>query len=421
MTSITSLAPELLSAIVSHLPRHDLTSLLRVDRHFHDIATRQLWRTLYISGSSWNPGFWGGEAGYSDTPLDARRCEKLVASGARGLKYTRRLVLLASALKNGGGASALLEMVKRGVESGEMRLLVVEIVNLNVMGMSSDFLSYLKTCVSSQQSCSVSIELKRAFAPSLPRFCEKLPQAIDLSRLTALDLEHRPPDSGEKQDPIMGLTGLLSATKNLTRLQLEMKVWWGGPRYFPQEPLRQLQSAVTALSKLRFLDVSGPLFHPSSFLAPPVGTTSVKYSGTVSFAWWRQLARCPFEGTRELELNLEYPLLLDMLGWASLHEEETAWATKRDSVHGKTISTILDEQFLLGDVMFTGLEWFRMVHNHERVAPVDVEECVVRRNPRLARGCVKSLRARMKRRASCGEEEGTSRQSTQAASIPVIS
>ncbi|KAK6337877.1 hypothetical protein TWF696_001355 [Orbilia brochopaga] len=400
--AITSLPLELLSAIFIHLPRQDLAALLRVNRRIHEVAERQLWRTLYLSGSSWDHGLWSSDDGYADRPLDARGCRLLVGSGGLGVRYTRQLRLLAKALKEGGGAGGVLDMVRGRMEGDEARVTTVEIVNLNTVVQSS-FISYLKTYGSSK-ACRFSIELRRAFASSLVKFCTPLHQALDLELLGALDLEFRLPSPEQTADAIIALAGLLSAASNLQRLQLEPTA--GSCSRYSQlrtltEPLERLQSAVEKLCRLRYLDVNGTLFHPSFFLAPPGYVTRVRYRGGVSIAWWRRFAGCPFAGVREMQVQLLHVGLFDidprqLPSWADSGDEELSMAMSESTDDGVAVRTggrRRLRRFWLRDVAVRGLEVFRVdcEGREELVAPADLVECVVRRNPGLARGCVNQL------------------------------
>ncbi|KAJ6258586.1 hypothetical protein Dda_6632 [Drechslerella dactyloides] len=416
---IMSLAPELLSAIFAHLHRRDLSGLLRVNKHVHDVAHRLLWETLYLSGSAWDPGFWATGQDYLDNPLDARACSLLAASAVAmvGLRSTRRLILSAKALRDDGGASGVLEMLRGMLERGEARLRTVEIVNMTALdeilngngtrltwlypdiAVDSAFLKYLKAYGDSGLSSPFSIELRRAFASSLPAFCAALHKSLSLPLLATLDLEFRLPMARRMPGAILALTELLNAARNLERLRLEpiagscpsgCQVWELG------ESLAQLQATVDGLGRLRSLEIKGTLFHPSFFLAPPTGVASVRYRGEVSIAWWRQFAKCPFAGVQEMQLLVQHVGLSDwehMSGWAGPSDEEMSMDLGDTSSRRRKPRR---RRFWLRDVAVTSLRVFRAEHDDDaEVAPADLEECVMRRNRELARGCVNELQTQV--------------------------
>ncbi|KAK6339840.1 hypothetical protein TWF718_009230 [Orbilia javanica] len=184
-------------------------------------------------------------------------------------------------------------------------------------------------------------------------------------------------DTGNIREQAKLLSSLLFSTPHLVHLCLVTN----SSRYEPVElynfakALKTLQRTVFALRKLRVLELHGLIFHPCFFLSPPesVRVFRVESGGTsnVSAAWWKKFAACAFTNVEEMTLNTQH---MALGSWTSNDDEEEQQHDIKFWIFG------------IGDVKMVNLKKFnappfealQITHG-----PMDLLECVLRKNPNL--------------------------------------
>ncbi|KAF3192027.1 hypothetical protein TWF788_004218 [Orbilia oligospora] len=398
--SLLSLAdsPELFSNIIAYLHRTDTFSLLLTCKSLYPIAHQWLWSTLDLSEY---PLFFNHEDSVSNQGrYKLAQLLKIYRSDLSGLKQIQNIHL------NGGVFSKTSVTRTSGL-----------------MGTLGDQL-YRRSIEPRHVSLDIS-------SPTLHRdkFKHNLSDIFDLTKLTKINLTlylrnrilssddqealwdsseewednqpgNRSPqqrfadydvigdsDTGNIREQAKLLSGLLFSTPNLVHLCLATN----SSRYEPVElynfakALKALQRTVLALRKLRVIELHGLIFHPCFFLHPPESVRVFRIesggTGNVSAAWWKKFAACPFTNVEEMTLNTQHMALGN---WTSSDDEEEQQNDIKFWIFG------------VGDVKMGNLRKFRaplletLQISH---GPLDLLECVLKKNPQLDEDSVKRLSA----------------------------
>ncbi|KAK6523494.1 hypothetical protein TWF281_001475 [Arthrobotrys megalospora] len=439
--SFLSLAdsPELLSNIIAYLNPTDTFSLLLTCKSLYPTAHQRLWATLDLS--EYPLFFETGNAIGNQGRHKLAQLLQIYRSDLSGLRLIQNLKLnggvfsKSSVMRTSGLLGTLGDQFyRRSIEPRHVSIDISSVYLENTFYTSDVvfFLQVLKDYSRSRAPVFFSLDLTADFiGPTLHRdkFRHNLSDIVDLTKLTRINLTltlrnrilssddqaalwdsgeewednqpgNRSPqqrfadydvvgdsDTGNIREQAKLLSGLLFATPNLVHLSLATN----SSRYEPVElynfakALRGLQRTVLGLRKLKVMELHGLIFHPCFFLQPPesVKVFRVGSGGTsnVSAAWWKKFAACTFTNVEEMTLNTQH---MGLGSWTSGDDEEEQQHDLKFWIFG------------VGDVKMEGLRRFSaplletLQINH---GPLDLLECVLKRNKNLDEDSIKRLGA----------------------------
>ncbi|KAK6522745.1 hypothetical protein TWF281_002181 [Arthrobotrys megalospora] len=379
LSPFETLPQELLSSIIEDLRPHDLTSFLRVCKRFYHAGRPRLWHTLRSPDlprsfrfAATTPGLCNLAAISDDIGVDAM-----------GFAYVKKLVFKVGemACTQGGpdrGLDRLSNILCDQLVAGKMELQHVELCWGDFSYASEGAIRLLNTLKEYQKlnlprKPSIMTKMGHAYKRGTPSFPIN---HFALECITNLEIGFYMDDTllmiEQAVHDIELLTNTLKGARFLQRLVIVGEGYAGGTECpisgLPQ--LEKLQDAVTDLKHLVELRISGYLFHPSFFLAPPENTKKVTIKQEISIAWWRKFAQCPFTGLEDLSIDTSHVGIESVALWASGDDEEITEVGNEDF------------QFLLGNLEIRGLKKFSTCADWY-YRPDDFADLLRRKNPGL--------------------------------------
>ncbi|KAK6522682.1 hypothetical protein TWF281_002118 [Arthrobotrys megalospora] len=221
---------------------------------------------------------------------------------------------------------------------------------------------------------------------------------LDIEKIVSLDLDILSTDSASKNleetfgsndvdywedksqynTPLAeNLSQLFSRTNHLRQLTLSGDARIQSRLYYNLDlsnALKGVQTAILGLHKLHTLTTRGKIFHPSFFIAPPINTRRVAYTGCISHSWIRQFQKCAFTNVTDLT-GMEQAISRKNKGLDSSSKRKLL-ASIAPNLEVKVQNSLLDisiSLFHLQDDQFMGTEMVPI--EDEKAANAIAEEC----------------------------------------------
>ncbi|KAK6506514.1 hypothetical protein TWF506_011420 [Arthrobotrys conoides] len=423
MTAFTDLSaqPEILYLIFQYLPSKDLFSLMRCCKALYPTCYREIWTTLVLDSTKrlYIPDRDIVQPGSLKALIKTPGVQRF------GFKYTKHLVL-GTGLKGLSYAlhTDLGRILRKVLQSGELcpRRLTVALDELPGYNFEQEgydvprnkrrplkLLDALKEYGKGKNLQEFSVSIRASCFRHLPGYFT-LSQVTQLELNPYLGTRRRDWKAGKAQKRtdkhIEELTTLLKQTPNLKELTIgdwfrKQDLFLLYTRPLVGQEWRNFQTTMTSLQRLKTFKVVTYLFHPSLFLIPPPSVTELLCTGTVSPVWWKTFAKCEELG------NVRYLTI-------QVPDFTVKPARAVYGRHGVPVIKSIE----LGEVAITGLREFaiaRCFHHPEayfqdqnqddtstrchrdvidplsRNIPVDLEDCIVRRNPNLSQDSLKMI------------------------------